>query len=99
MVDSSDMRDFRRMSIECGVTFKKIDSDSVHTGLVTNLSATGVLIECDQQLAVGDELEINVKPAKTIVAPLYAIVEIIRIGQGNDDRAYELACTIKEMKS
>ena len=65
MVDSSDMRDFRRMSIECGVTFKKIDSGEVQTGIVTNLSASGVLIECDQQLAVGDELEINVKPAKT----------------------------------
>ena len=99
MVDSSDMRDFRRMSIDCGVTFKKTNSDSACSGIATNLSATGILIECDEQLEVGDELEINVKPEKAIVAPLSAIVEIIRIGQGNNGKAYELACTIKEMKS
>lgn len=99
MVDSSDMRDFRRMSIDCGLTFKKPDSDTVYSGIAKNLSATGVLIECDEPLTIGDQLEINIKPEKTITDPLNAVVEVIRIGEGRKNHAYELACTITEMKS
>lgn len=98
MVDSSDMRDFRRMSIDCGLTFKKMGSDAIYNGMAINLSATGVSIECDEQLAIGDQLEINIEPEKTITAPLSAIVEVIRIGEGGNNHAYELACSIKEMK-
>ena len=99
MVDSSDMRDFRRMSIDCGVTLKNMDSGSVYNGVATNLSATGVMIECEHQLTVGDQLEINITPEKTIVPPLQAVVEIIRIGQGSEGKAYKMACAISEMKS
>ncbi|MCK5092083.1 MAG: PilZ domain-containing protein [Gammaproteobacteria bacterium] len=99
MVDSSDMRDFRRISIDCGVTLKNLDSGSVYSGVATNLSATGVLIECKDQLAVGDQLEINIVPEKTIVPPLHALVEIIRIGQGGEGKVYQVACAISEMKS
>lgn len=98
MVDSSDMRDFRRMSIDCGVTLKNLDSGTVYNGVATNLSATGVMIECDHALTVGDQLEINIVPAKTIVPPLNALVEIIRIG-GGEGKAYKMACAISEMKS
>ncbi len=66
--------------------------------MAINLSATGVSIECDEQLAIGDQLEINIEPEKTITAPLSAIVEIIRIGEGRNNHAYKLACSIKEMK-
>lgn len=52
------------MSIDCGVTLKSLGSGSVYNGVATNLSATGVMIECEDQLTVGDQLEINITPEK-----------------------------------
>ena len=98
MVDSSDKRDFRRMMVDCKVAMKKLDSNEVLQGTVKNLSAIGILIVTDQPFHEGDELEINVKPEKTIVPPLYAIVEVLRV-HAVEDRLYEIGCSIKEMKS
>ena len=98
MVDSSDKRDFRRMSVDCPVAFKVIGSNQVINGKVMDLSATGLRIHSAVSLEAGDEIEVNVKPEKTYVPPLYAIAEVLRVDL-LDSGNFEIACKILEMKS
>lgn len=98
MVDSSDKRDFRRMSVDCPVAFKVIGSEQVMNGKVVDLSATGLRIIADVSLDTGDEIEVNVKPEKTWVPPLYAIAQVLRVDH-LDTGKFEIGCKILEMKS
>ncbi len=98
MVDSSDKRDFRRMSVEIRAVFKINGMDEFFEGTVTDLSATGILLTTDVSLSNGDELEVKVKPEKSVVPPLYARVKILRVDQA-DSGKYQAGCKITEMLS
>lgn len=96
MVDSSDTRDFIRMSVECDLVFKKTGDDTVHQTRTRDLSASGVSFFTDQSLSVGDELELNIKPVNKLTPPLYVIAEVIRAELVTPPSTYEIACSIKE---
>jgi len=98
MVDSSDKRDFRRMSVEIKAVFKINGKGDFFEGTVTDLSATGILLTTDESLANGDELEIKVKPEKAVVPPLYARAKILRVDQTENGK-YQAGCKITEMLS
>ena len=96
MVDSSDKRDFRRMNVEIKAHFKICGHDEFFEGLVSDLSATGILLITSRRLVAGEELEVKVKPEKVVVPPLYAKVKVLRVDhvEGEDYRA---GCKITEM--
>ncbi len=98
MVDSSDKRDFRRMSVEIGARFRIKGNGEYHEGTVADLSATGILLTTQTPLANGDELELKVKPEKAVVPPLYAKVKVLRVDIENGE-LYRAGCKITEMLS
>lgn len=97
MVDSDDQRDFRRMSIDCPVNFRRLDADTFCAGTVTNLSARGMLLTSHEQLQLGDRLEVDIRPANTLTPPLHAMVEVVRVESGAADGSVEAGCTIIEI--
>jgi hypothetical protein len=99
MVDSSDMRDFRRMSISCKAQLKNMADGSVLYGNAINISATGLLVVCDQELPAGQQYEVNVAPEKQVVPPLDALVEVLRVRPAEEAGKYEVAFVINEMRS
>ena len=94
MVDSSDERDFRRMTLDCGMTYRPGGSHETYTARARNISSTGVLFVTDRALRSGDQLTINVTPAHAVVQPLNARVEVIRVAADGAD--YSVACKIRE---
>ena len=96
MVESSEQRDFRRMTIDCDVSWKPEGGDTLFRGRAVNLSATGLAMRCDQPVEAGQRLEIKIKPDYTVVPPLYALVEVLRV-QPLEDGQYQLACEIREI--
>jgi len=99
MVDSSDKRDFRRMRVDIKAVFKVNDNDELFEGVVTDLSATGLQLVTDHRMVTGDTLEIKVKPDKTVVPPLYAMLKILRIDVVDEGARYHIGCEITEMLS
>lgn len=97
MVDSSDKRDFRRMNVEIRAIFKVNGDQNMQEGIVTDLSATGLKILTDTRVVIGDEIDVKVKPAKTVVPPLYARVKVLRIDVNEESPKYHLGCEITEM--
>lgn len=98
MVDSSDVRDFRRMSISCRAQLKNVADGSVLSGDAVNISATGMLVECDRALTPGQQYEINVTPEKAVVSPLEALAEVLRVEPASTAGSYQVAFVIKKMK-
>jgi len=97
MVDSSDKRDFRRMNVEIKAVFKVNGNQQMLEGTVTDLSATGLRILTDTLVIIGDEIDVKVKPEKTVVPPLYARVKVLRVDINESSPKYHLGCEITEM--
>lgn len=99
MVDSSDQRDFRRMMLNCEATLQSVADGTVLRGNAINISATGMLVLCDQVLPEGGEYQINITPERRVTPPLDALVEVLRVKPAQESGLYEVAFVIKEMQS
>ncbi len=95
MVDwRDDVRDFRRMSIDCAVEFRSASGGPMQTGRARDLSATGVAFETSTPPAEGDEIEIKIDSGSNL---FHAIVKVVRVNQiGNDN--YEVGCQVIGMQ-
>lgn len=95
MVDSSDGRGFQRMTLDCPMIYRSGGSDQARTATAVDISSTGISFLADQSLRVGERLVVNVTPAQSVVAPLNARVEVIRVTPA-DTGKFEVACKIQE---
>ena len=95
MVDSSDQRDYRRMLIDCPMSFRVGGSHESYGARARNISSTGVLFTTAHAVRAGDSLVINVTPEQTLVEPLTARAEVIRVDPLPDGE-FEVACKIRE---
>lgn len=98
MVDSSDERDFRRMSLQCEATFRKVGQQSMCRGAVDNLSAAGLLLICDEPLRPGDQIEVTIQAAGGRAAPYRAIVDVVRVDV-DASGTYRAGCSTRELLS
>jgi hypothetical protein len=95
-IDYSEKREYFRMNTNSSITLQPDGSDEVYEGICVNLSATGVLFTSNQRFDPGTIIRINITPAKAVVAPLDAVVEVIR-SQMDSEKGYTIAAQIKEI--
>ena len=93
--DYSEKRDFIRMAVGATMSFKVRGSGEHVAGVAKDLSASGLSIICDKALSLGDVLEVNVTPEHSVVPPLDALVEVVRVDDLGDG-SYELGTSIVE---
>ncbi|MCG6970374.1 MAG: PilZ domain-containing protein [Gammaproteobacteria bacterium] len=96
-IEYDEKREFYRMSTNSPITITPDGSEEVYDGMCINLSANGVLFTSTQRFEPGSIVHINITPAKAVVAPLDAVVEIVR-SQVDSDKGYSIAGQIKEMR-
>jgi hypothetical protein len=88
-----EKRDFRRMDmVECPVALRDLASGETLTGCVRNLSGSGLLITSPRELPLGGKFHLKVIPEGSLVPPLDAEGEVVRVkpnGQG-----YEIGLVI-----
>lgn len=93
----SEKRRFIRMKMDCPVQFHEVDSEQVLTGTCVDLSASGVLVQCDQFYPLGTKLRIEVMPKLALSPSLTALIEIKRISPIPQSRSYRFAGVIEEI--
>jgi hypothetical protein len=96
-IEYDEKREYYRMNTNSPIKIKPDGSDEVYEGMCVNLSANGVLFTTTQRFEPGSIVHINMTPAKTVVAPLDAMVEIVR-SQVDSDKGYTIAGQIKQMR-
>ncbi len=91
-----EKRDFMRMGVECRVSMEVVDSGERLVGQASNLSATGLLIACDRALPLGTMVEISLVAERSIVPPLDALAEVVRVVPAGE--SFHLGVKITEMR-
>lgn len=96
-INYHEKRDFIRMETDHSMHYRVPGSDSLEEGTCINLSATGIQFTTHQPLPAGTELEVNMTPALSVVAPLDAVIEVIRSQALGDSGEYSIAARITKM--
>jgi hypothetical protein len=95
-IDYDEKREHFRMNTNSAITIKPDGSDEVFEGICINLSANGMLFTTNQRFDPGTIIHINITPAKAVVSPLDAVVEVIRT-QVDSEKGYAIAAQIKQI--
>ncbi len=97
MLEYNEKRDYIRMDVDCEITYKLADSDTVYTGNCTSLSGAGVSFISESSYDIGLAMEIKVLPKNSVTPPMTAFIEVVRcIPQENG--SFEIAASIKSLK-
>ncbi|KRT53997.1 PilZ domain-containing protein [endosymbiont of Ridgeia piscesae] len=96
MLDYAEKRDFVRMEMDCPARFRISGQPQLATGIVRNLSSSGLLLEFDQELATGTELALEILPGKSITPPFAAILSVIR-SSPIEHANFSIACAIERI--
>ena len=96
MVDFAEKRDFKRMAIDCVLSFSKKGGAITLKGNVINLSSKGILFTSSQPFDEGTKLEIVLTPSNSLTKPMEASATVSRIT--DRESVYELACEILSIR-
>jgi hypothetical protein len=96
MHDYAEKRDFQRMAMECPARFRMHNAEEINGAIVKDLSSGGMLLWLEQEIAVGERLNIEVMPAKAITPSLSAEATIIRCYE-LEDGIWAAACSIENI--
>ena len=77
MKDYSEKRDFHRMQVNSEIEITDSQGNSFE-GVCRDLSATGMQLYVDREVAVGEELQTVLHPSSDQFPPLEAVCEVIR---------------------
>lgn len=77
MKDYSEKRDFHRMQVNSEIEITD-SQGNCFKGVCRDLSATGMQLYVDREVAVGEELQTVLHPSSDQFPPLEAVCEVIR---------------------
>ncbi len=98
MRDYAEKRDFYRMAVDCAARYRVKGGDTVQQATVRDLSASGLQLRTDQELASGAILNVEIRPAREITPPLHAVAKVIRCTPSEESGGgFSIACSIEQM--
>lgn len=97
--DYEEKRDFIRMLLEYPVSCIELASGARFTGQAKDLSGKGLGMEVGRSLAEGVLLEVRIDPEMSVVPPLHAVVEVVRVEPDDMGERFRVGTAIREFKS
>ena len=96
--DYDEKRGYRRVSVECEIFFKMLDSDinEQEVGQVANLSGRGLMFIAEVGVPLNAELDIRISPGNQLTPPLHARVKVVRMEKQRRGGGYEIGAVIQE---
>lgn len=98
-VKLQENRVFPRMAARCPVLYREINAKQWHVAKLVDFSATGLRMECDDNLGAGTLLAIQIKPGSNKVIPaLTARGEVVR-SEINAQSVIEVSCKLTKISA
>ena len=94
---NAEKRNFRRLEMDCPVSYQLVTSPNRKMGTCINLSADGILFECDDQFPVGTKIKVIVSPKLNISPAFSATLEVTRVINGSMRDHYQLAGVLRDI--
>ena len=95
--DYDEKRDFIRVSVDCGLTFREKQDDVEEEGQARNLSGRGMLFIAPRELPVDEMLEVTITPENEVTPPLHAMVKVVRVDKQRRGEGFEIGAIIKQV--
>jgi len=92
-------RNIPRISIECPLTYNIVNQQDIKKGIAIDISNNGIKFLANERLEEGDLIDIRLHPLDDSIAPLSAVVQILRVevAEGINNQ-YKTAGFIKILK-
>ncbi|MBL4851211.1 MAG: PilZ domain-containing protein [Gammaproteobacteria bacterium] len=98
---AAERRAALRVGVSCKLDYAEqgTEQNSEHTshGTLNNLSTTGLAFQTNEQFKLGTLLDVRLDPGNTLIAPLDATIEIIRVDTAEDLSGYNIAGRITQI--
>lgn len=98
MSKNASQRNYIRFNQRCEMHYKFLDSDTLHQGICTSLSGSGVFFNVDHPIANGKALEIKIASQSSMTSDLTAFIEVVRTTPLKR-KLYEIDGSIKSIKA
>lgn len=95
MLPADERRAYKRLPVDCDVVVREPGGPEVGRGNGKNLSGGGILFTAERILKVGTELEISLLPSVRSIAPMTALIKIVRVER--EARDYAIAGSIQKV--
>lgn len=97
--DKAEKRVFPRMDAECAVLYAIGANTNWKVGIMSNMSATGLLMKCPERLLKNINISLLIKPGDNKLIPeIQAKGKVTRCTQ-IDEHEYEVSCKLIEVKT
>ena len=96
-INYTEKRNFIRIPINHEMTYKVDGSNAMEQGVCINLSADGVMFSASKKFDPGTIIDINITPKQSVVTPLDAMVEVVRVSENEVNDQFTVAGIIKVM--
>jgi len=80
----NERRDFIRMEMDTGLSFKRDGSATVYSGRCLDLSHTGMQIETETVLSTGERIAVSLDLGNPQFEPMRAHLEVLRVEERPD---------------
>lgn len=89
-MNEDEKREFQRMLINCGLDYALKGKKQVYRGTAVNLSANGILFECEHNIKPGSVLLIKV-PNDMPTSIMRAEVRVVRVEPSLSGNGFQIA--------
>lgn len=85
-----EKRNFKRVPMGCPASFQVMNTQAKKMGTCINISAGGVLLECDYRYPVGTKMNISLTPERSVEPYFSAVMEVVRVRPSNNHDGFQL---------
>jgi len=93
----TEKRNYMRLTMDCPVSYQVVNTSNRRMGTCRNLSADGILFECDEKYPIGTRIKVNVSPTLSLSPPFSAVVKVVRVSADDEGDSYQLAGTLEDI--
>ncbi len=96
---NKDKRVFPRIETECPVLYSVGNSQKWQVAVLSNMSATGLLMKTKEQLVDNIKITVMTKPGTNRLVPAITATGIVTRCVEKTDENFEISCKLIEVKS
>ena len=75
----TEKRHFKRLNMNCAASYQVLNNPNRKMGTCINLSAGGLLLECDDAYPVGTKINVSVSPNPMQPPTFTALMKVVRV--------------------
>lgn len=87
----AEKRNFKRLLMNCPVSFQLVNSSNRKMGTCIDLSADGILFQCDDKYPIGTKINVHVSPELSISPSFSAMMKVVRVESASAKGGYKVA--------